>query len=132
MMEDFLDEQANQSANKVYKINIGDIIQVKKQAVTSKNGQKFNFYSASVPKKEHNGTISYYKKGLNFKSGVELENNTMIKIYGMYENVRSNKRDPYEPIWYLCITDFEVIENYQADDIIIPPTNDEDNYLIDF
>lgn len=51
--------------------------------------------------------------GVQFKKKVELPNETDIIIKEAYENFRANPKDPYNPIMFLNITDFEIVERQE-------------------
>ena len=42
-----------------------------------------------------------------------LDNETDIIIHSAYENMRKNPKDDYNPIYYLVITDFEIVERQE-------------------
>lgn len=108
MMEDYLDMENNHANPKPYRINIGDTIKVNRQDITYKN-KNYTFYSTTVSIRSIQGETIPYKKEINFKLGVELQDGTYIKINNMRENARMNKKDRYEPIWLLCIYDFDIV-----------------------
>lgn len=89
-----------------YKIMLGDNIIVYRNDV---NGNVY--YKTMVSKTNRDGTKARFYKDLKFKSGVNLQNKTMIKINNMFEDIRENPKDKYNPIFYLVILDFEIVEN---------------------
>ena len=89
-----------------YKIMIGDNIIVYRNDV---NGNAY--YKAMLTKTKQDGTKARFYKDLRFRNGVNLQNKTMIKINNMFEDVRENPKDKFNPIFSLVILDFEVVEN---------------------
>ena len=73
------------------------------------------FYNILITQKEYDGSESKYYVPVTFKKGVEVNNETDIKIYKAIENLRKNnnvedKYKPYCPIFSYMITDFEIVE----------------------
>ena len=92
--------------NKIYhKLEAGRKIRVFKSTYNDKN-----YYRVQVKQKNYDGTEETFYVPLQFKRGVELENQTDIIIKEAYENMRKNPKDEYNPIYYLMITDFEIQE----------------------
>lgn len=75
-----------------------------------------SFYSIQITQKNYDGTISKYYRPVIFKKGIELHNLTDIIIHKGYENLRSNKKDPYNPISIILITEFEIIPNKEHEE----------------
>lgn len=69
-----------------------------------------NYYRIQVKQKNYDNTEDIFYVPVQFKKGVELDNQTDIIIKCAYENMRKNKKDEYNPIYYLVITDFEIVE----------------------
>lgn len=102
-------EQEEQKVHRAYKIMEGDTVFIKRDDIVSKTGIPYTFYSINIPikigeKKEN------YKKEIQFKQGVDLKDNTKIKILNMFEKVRINQRDRFTPVWGLFINDFEIVD----------------------
>lgn len=73
-----------------------------------------NYYKVLVNQKSYGKEEpDKYYIGLQFKRGVELDNETDIIIKEAYENFRSNPKDQYNPIMYLMVTDFEIQERQE-------------------
>lgn len=124
-MEDIIDEQRLERATpRPYKINIGDIIKIHRQDFNS-GGKQFVFYSTVVKKTEKDGTTGYYSKELSMPSGTDLKDGVKIKIMNMFEDVRKNKKDRYQPVWQLHILDYKVIdENISNSELLSNYAND--------
>lgn len=91
-----------------YKIMIGDKVRVYR-----KDFNGVTYYNVLISQKNYDGTSTRYYRPLNFKKGVEVPNETDIIIKDMYENLRPNKRDSYNPITALMITEFETVERQE-------------------
>lgn len=125
-MEEELEQEAEGREHRPYKIMEGDVVTVRRQDVVSRNGQPFTFYSVSlsqnvISKREGETFREYYKKDLYFKNGVDLVDNTKIKIIDMFEKGRPNPRDKYSTIWGIFVKEFEIVEEpnyYQEQDDI--------------
>ena len=101
-------EEENQSKHP-YKIMIGD-----KTRVFRKDYAGRTYYNAQIQQKNYDGTINKYYRPLNFKKGFnDLANETDIIIKDMFENLRPNKNDSYNPITALFITDYEIVERQE-------------------
>lgn len=72
------------------------------------------FYKVQIKQKNTDETENTWYMNVLFKKGVELDDpdgkGIDIKILKAYENCRENPKDPYNPIFYLRITEFETIE----------------------
>ena len=73
------------------------------------------FYNILVEQKQYDGTKKKYYIPVTFKKGVEVQNETDIKIISGIENLRDNnyvddKKKPYSPIFSYMITEFETLE----------------------
>lgn len=68
------------------------------------------YYRIQVKQKNYDDTQDIFYVPVQFKKGVELDNETDIIIHTAYENMRKNKLDQYNPIYYLVITNFEIVE----------------------
>ena len=95
---------------KIYhKIEAGKKIRVFKSTYKERN-----YYKVQITQKEYDGTSSKYYINLQFKKGVELNDpdgkGVDIIINEAYENFRLSKTDPYAPVMYLMVTEFEVCE----------------------
>ena len=69
-----------------------------------------SYYRIQIKQKNYDDTEDIFYVPVQFKKGIELENQTDIIIHTAYENCRKNKKDDYNPIYYLVITDFEKVE----------------------
>ena len=97
-----------------YKVQCGKAYYIRKYVVELPNGVNIVNYYIPVLKKT-NGKKENFNKMVRFKTGVELKDNTKILINNMFEDVKLNKNDKYNPIWHLMITDFDIIE--EPDDV---------------
>lgn len=72
------------------------------------------FYKIQIKQKNYDETEDIWYENVVFKKGVELDDpdgtGIDIKIKKAYENCRKNPKDEYNPIFYLMITEFEIIE----------------------
>lgn len=72
------------------------------------------FYKIQIKQKNYDDTEDVWYQNVVFKHGVELDDpdgkGIDIKIKKAYENCRKNPKDNYNPIFYLMITDFELVE----------------------
>lgn len=98
---------------RVYKIEEGDIITVYRQDFNNNI-----YYKAMISKKNQDGTKERFYKELHFKKDVLLEDKTVIRIISMFEDVRKNPKDSYNPIYNLFIKDFEITERQDTVDAI--------------
>ena len=102
-----------QRPRKHYKIELGDVITVFKQEAGT-----HTFYKTPISKKNYDGTTSYYNKRLWFKRGVDIPNNSKIKIIDFFEEIRENASDKYNPIFGLFILDYEIIDKSNVSESI--------------
>lgn len=89
-----------------HKLEIGQKIRVFKSTYNDQD-----YYKFQVVQKNYEGSSKKYYIQLQFKKGVELPNETDIIVKQFMENLRDNKKDPYNPIHYYQINGFEKIEN---------------------
>lgn len=80
------------------------------------NGQ--TFYNIRVSQKQYDDSTKYYYIPVTFKKGVEVPNETDIKIIKAIENIRENKNveekvRPYNGIMSYLITEFETVERQE-------------------
>ena len=72
------------------------------------------FYKIQIKQKNYDDTEDTWYQNVVFKKGISLEDpdgtGIDIKIKKAYENCRKNPKDEYNPIFYLMITEFELIE----------------------
>ena len=72
------------------------------------------FYKIQIKQKNYDETEDIWYQNVVFKHGVELDDpdgkGIDIKIKKAYENCRKNPKDEYNPIFYLMITEFELVE----------------------
>ena len=98
--------EENKEEYKIYhKVEAGRKIRVFKNTYNDRN-----YYRVQVKQKNYDNTEDIFYVPLQFKKGVELENQTDIIIKEAYENMRKNPKDEYNQITYLVITDFEIVE----------------------
>lgn len=91
---------------KIYhKVEAGRKIRVFKNTYNDRD-----YYRVQVKQKNYDGTEDIFYVPLQFKKGVELDNQTDIIIKCAYENMRKNPKDEFNPIYYLVVTDFEIVE----------------------
>ena len=83
-----------------YKIMIGD-----KVRIFRKDYNGTTFYNVAITQRNYDGTKNTYYRPITFKKGVEVMNETDIIIKDMFENLRRNKKDEYNPITALIITE---------------------------
>lgn len=118
-----------------HKLEVGQKIRVYKSTFNDKN-----FYKFQVTQKNYDDTTSKFYISLQFKKGVELDNETDIIVHQFVENMRENQKDKYAPFHYYQINGFEIVENeekakqkaydeyrenlYENDDVTI-----DDNFL---
>lgn len=73
-----------------------------------------NYYKIQIKQKNYDNTEDIWYVNVTFKKGIELDDpdnkGVDIKIKEAYENCRKNPKDEYNPIFYLMITDFEILE----------------------
>lgn len=94
---------------RTYKIEVGDIIKIKRQDFQNSKGH-YIFYKTIIPKKEKGtSNYQYYTKNLRFKSGTDIPDGTSIKIKSMFEDCWHNKNDKFNDCWGLFIMDYDVI-----------------------
>lgn len=89
-----------------HKLEVGQKIRVFKSTFNDKN-----YYKFQVTQKNYDGTSAKFYIPLQFKKGVELQNETDIIVKGFVENLRENKADKYNPIHCYQINIFEEVEN---------------------
>lgn len=88
-----------------YKVMVGDCYEV------WKNKEKGNIYhKILVKKKMQDGTSKYFYKTIRFKNGVDIPDRTKIRILNFFEDVAPNKKDKWNPYWFLFITNFEIVD----------------------
>lgn len=98
--------EENKEEYKIYhKVEAGRKIRVFKNTYNDRN-----YYRVQVKQKNYDNTEDIFYVPLQFKKGVELENQTDIIIKEAYENMRKNPKDEYNQITYLVITNFEIVE----------------------
>lgn len=85
-----------------------------KYRVWRKEWNNVVYYSIQVSQKNYDDTVSKWYKPVNFKKGEDIPNETDIIIKKAVENLRENKKDPYNPISSLMILDYEIVENEKA------------------
>lgn len=72
------------------------------------------FYKIQIKQKNYDETEDIWYQNVTFKHGVELDDpdgkGVDIIIKKAYENCRKNPKDEYNPIFYLMVTEFELVE----------------------
>ena len=101
-------EEKNEEFKIYHKIEPNRKIRVFKTTYNDKN-----YYRVQVTQKNYDNTEFKFYVNLQFKKGVELENQTDIIIKKAYENFRVNPKDAYNPIMYLMVTDYEIQERQE-------------------
>lgn len=98
-----------ENQDKIYhKVEAGRKIRVFKNTY---NDQAY--YRVQVKQKNYDRTEDIFYVPIQFKKGIVLDNETDIIIHSAYENMRKNPKDDYNPIYYLVITDFEIVERQE-------------------
>ena len=92
-----------------HKIEAGKKVRIFKNTYNDKNFYKIQITQTNYSTKEKE---KFYEQVV-FKRGVDLPNETDIIIKCAYENCRQNPKDPYNPIMYLNIIDFEQLESQE-------------------
>ena len=96
--------------HKPYKIMEGDTVIVRRNDIVSKSGVPYTFYSVNITSKTPKGEKEQFKKEIQFRTGVSIQDNTKIKILNMFEKVRNDPHTRYYPVWGLFIEDFEIVD----------------------
>lgn len=78
--------------------------------------QGYTYYKASFIQNEIDGQEFKVYIPLIFRRGVELEDRTTIVIKRGVENFKKNKKDPYNCIYTIFVSDFEIIDTALAKD----------------
>lgn len=104
------EEKEKQKFHKPYKVMEGDCVFVRRNDIVSKSGVPYTFYSINIQSKNNKGEKEQFKKEIQFKQGVSVEDNTKIKIISMFEKVRNDPHTKYYPVWGLFINEFEIID----------------------
>ena len=91
-----------------HKLEVGQKIRVYKTTFNDKN-----FYKFQVTQVNYDKTKSKFYIPLQFKKGVEVDNESDIVVHQFVENLRENKADKYNPIHYYQINDFELVESQE-------------------
>lgn len=86
----------------------------RKVRVFKSNYQGRDYYKIQVKQKNYDNTEDTWYVNVTFKKGVSLDDpdnkGVDIIIKKAYENCRKNPKDEYNPIFYLMITEFELVE----------------------
>lgn len=106
-----MDNNSEEKKSRSYKIEVGDKIKIHRKDI---NGRPI--YSTRVKQKLLDGTMRYFSKTLNFKSDVNIVDGEIILIKKMFENIRENPKDPYNPIFSLFILDFDKIKSKSSEE----------------
>lgn len=84
-----------------------------KYKIFKREFQGSTYYSISVPQKMADGTTKYFYKRVLFKRDVSVPNAVFIVIHKAFENLRPNKKDDYNPISELLITEFDIVDEQE-------------------
>ena len=113
-----------------YKIEAGREYTIKRKDIEY-NGETITNYTIGFPKK-HGNHLKYLYKRVYFNPYADLKNNTKILINDFYEDGVENKKDAYNPIWYIVILDYEVTEEpSDTNDALIEYQNNVNNNEIE-
>lgn len=85
----------------------------KKYRVFKSTHNDRDFYRIQIQQKNYDGTKDIFYESVQFKKNINLPNETDIIIKNAYENCRANPLDKYNPIFYIVITDFEIVERQE-------------------
>lgn len=86
-----------------------------KYRVWRKDYNNQTFYNIMVQQKQYDNQVKKYYIPITFKKGIEVANETDIKIIKAIENIRENKlvdekNRAYYPVFSYMITEFETLE----------------------
>ena len=101
-------EEAQKEYKIYHKIEANRKIRVFKSTYNDRN-----YYRVQITQKNYDNTENKFYINLQFKKGVNLDNETDIIIKEAYENFRVNPKDQYNPIMYLMVKDFEIQERQE-------------------
>ena len=86
----------------------------RKVRVFKSNYKGTDYYKIQVRQKNYDETEDIFYQNVVFKKGITLDDpdnkGVDIIIKKAYENCRKNPKDAYNPIFYLMITEFELVE----------------------
>lgn len=102
------EEEEKQQNHRPYRVMEGDTVVIRRTDIVSKAGVPYIFYHINIPVKI-SGKTQQFKKEIQFKKEVSIQDNTKIKILGMFEKVRNDPHTKYYPVWGLFINDFEIV-----------------------
>lgn len=85
----------------------------KKYRVWKNTVNDIDYYRIGFTQKNYEGSSQQFYESIQFKKGVEIPNQTDIIIHEAYENVRKNPKDPYNAIFYLVVTEFEMVQTQE-------------------
>ena len=125
-----MDNNEEYKDRKRYKVEVGREYTIKRKDVEYQ-GDTITNYSIGFPKKHGNHSKYLYKR-IYFNPPADLKNNTKILINDLYEDVVENRKDAYNPIWYIVILDYEITEEpSDTNDAIIEYQNNVNNSEIE-
>lgn len=101
-----MQEEKKQKSVIYHKIEPGKKYRVWKQTIND-----VDYYRIGFTQKNYEGSSQQFYEPITFKKGVSIPNQTDIIIHEAYENVRYNPKDKYNGIFYLVITDFEMVKS---------------------
>ena len=96
-----VEEQEHRISRKI------DVDKPYKIFVSEYNG--YRFYKIRLTQKNYDGTEFKYYQPVRFKKGMEVENETTIRILRAIENDRPNPKDKYSFIREYMILDYETV-----------------------
>ena len=86
----------------------------RKVRVFKSNYNGKDYYKIQIKQKNYDGTEDIWYENVVFKQGVSLDDpdnkGIDIVIKTAYENCRKNPKDEYNPIFYLMITSFDILQ----------------------
>lgn len=91
-----------------HKLEVGQKIRVFKNTYNDRN-----YYKFQTTQKHYDKTEDKFYIPLQFKKGVELDNETDIVVKQFVENCRRNPKDEYNPVHYYQINGFEIVESQE-------------------
>ena len=91
-----------------YKIEAG-----RKYRLWRKDYNGRTFYNIEVRQKNYDGTTNKWYRPITFKGNADIPNGVDIIIKAGFENLRTNKLDPYNPVTAIMVTDYEITESQE-------------------
>ena len=97
------EEEVKENKQRSYRIMIGDIVTIRREEFGSKV-----YYKINLSKKNQDNTTTEVKKPIKFRNGVDLKDNTRIRLIKFFEDFYLKNR--YDAIFSLFCTEFETQE----------------------